>query len=634
MKRPFSMLPGLLAALLPLCVAHALNLPAGTRMRLVEGATYTNRTDLVTFPPVVRETGSLLMGSLRLDPVASPLDWDTYRVSAADFIALDAKGQPFHLQGEGSYRIGGRGVPQQAMDLTLTNGNEVLVFKTDLLPVEVAAPGLDILLATKTSKPGAEQTYTLRLVAAPELQRWHYQLIGDSTFLDDCAICDRLSIPVPVTGDFDLVQLPGDVLFQKYRLVNLNLYEAFTTPATSTRLFWGEAAIEIGGEVALRQNWVLHAGWMQNQTNVFRTFTNHTPAVERDWPMLRAALTETEGTMVSTFSLTLNAAPMADLWFMTTRGFTPATPGQTPSRVPAGTILQLSGPRTVPTLPLLAPLQFDQPETITGLDAFDVAPGAEVWCSLPADAKSKVVGEILEGDLLSTRGDRVKSNQQLLNAFGPMPGFGDAGLDALHRTASGEILFSTRQDEFSEHLGVTLRHGDVLSDSGRVVASNQGLLSRFHPANPDQDYGLDSIYRWESGEIWFSVETAFDDQELGRVGDGDLLSDRGYVVFRNRELMAPFGPLEDLADFGLQSAVPLATSTPPTKPPTLNLRLGGGPPASVTIEASGLGRAFRLRSAPAPTGPFEPLGLPGLEHTWTFSLPAVPTATFYQVEEW
>lgn len=344
--------------------------------------------------------------------------------------------------------------------------------------------------------------------------------------------------------------------------------------------------------------------------------------------------------MVSTFSFALNAAPMADLWFMTTRGFTPSTLGPsptvppTPLHVAAGTILQLGGPSMVPTLPLLAPLQFDQPETIASLDAFDVAPGAEVWCSLPVDAKSKIAGVILEGDLFSAGGYRVKSNQQLLDAFGLMPGFGDAGLDAVHRTASGEILFSIRQDEFSEHLGATLHHGDVLSDSGRVVASNQELLSRFHPGNPDQDYGLDAIYLWESGEIWFSVETAFDDQELGRVGDGDLLSNRGYVVFRNRELMAPFSPLEDLADFGLQSAVPLATSILPAKPPTLSIRFAEGPLPTVILEANGLGRAFRLRSAPTPTGPFEPLGLPGLERTWTLPLPAVPTATFYQVEEW
>jgi hypothetical protein len=641
MNRPLPLLPALLALLIPLGAARALDLPAGTRMRLVEGAAYTNVTQLITFPPVERVTASVLLGSMRFDRVPSPLDWDSYQVSAVDFLAVDNAGKPFHLLGEGSYRVGGRGVPQQQMELTLTNGSEVLLLKTDPVPVDAAAPTIDILLTFKASKPGADQTYAVRIVAAPELQRWHYQLVGGSTLLDDCAVCDRLSLPVPITGDFDLVQLPGDPLHQRYRLVNLNVSDAAFMPENFARLLWGEAAIEIGGEVALRQNWVLHAGWTQNQTNVFRTFTNNTPAVERDWPMLRASLTETEGTMFSTFSLVLNAAPTADLWFMTARGFTPSkgppspTVPPTQTHVPAGTILHLSGARTVPTQPLLAPLQIDQPETITGLDAFDVAPGAEVWFSLPAGAKSKVVGEILEGDLLSAAGYRVKSNQQLLSPFGLMPGYTDVGLDAVHRTASGEILFSIRQDEYSERLGLTLHHGDVLSDSGRVVASHQALLARFHLENPDQDYGLDALYLWESGEIWFSVETSFNDQELGRVGDGDLLSSGGYIVYLNRELMAPFGPLEDLADFGLQSALPLATTPVLAKPPTLAIRLTGLPPATAVLEAAGLGRAFRLRSASTPAAPFQPLGLPGLEHAWTIPLANSETpAAFHQVEAW
>jgi hypothetical protein len=79
-------------------------------------------------------------------------------------------------------------------------------------------------------------------------------------------------------------------------------------------------------------------------------------------------------------------------------------------------------------------------------------------------------------------------------------------------------------------------------------------MAAFQPIDPvPANFGLDAAHVWPSGEIWFSTEVSFTDSRLGPVGKGDLLSDTGRVVARNRELLEIFSPIEDLADFGLDA---------------------------------------------------------------------------------
>ena len=68
----------------------------------------------------------------------------------------------------------------------------------------------------------------------------------------------------------------------------------------------------------------------------------------------------------------------------------------------------------------------------------------------------------------------------------------------------------------------------LLSDRGAIVRTNSELLQNFNPMpSPDPpDYGLDAVHRATSDEIWFSIEQPFWDELLGvSVGHGDLLSD-------------------------------------------------------------------------------------------------------------
>ncbi len=116
----------------------------------------------------------------------------------------------------------------------------------------------------------------------------------------------------------------------------------------------------------------------------------------------------------------------------------------------------------------------------------------------------------------------------------------------------GETWFSIEEPLFAERLGALLQPGDVLSDAGYVVRTNAQLLARFQIVQPDADgYGLDALHVLPNGVLLFSTDTGFVDARFGWVSDGDLLSENGHIVRRNREIMAPYHPAEDVDNFGL-----------------------------------------------------------------------------------
>ena len=110
---------------------------------------------------------------------------------------------------------------------------------------------------------------------------------------------------------------------------------------------------------------------------------------------------------------------------------------------------------------------------------------------------------------------------------------------------------------------------EALNDRGLETLTPLQLVNwsneegaRFRPPLVVPDYGLDAVHVWPSGEIWFSTEEGFQDGALGPIAAGDLLSDQGYVVYRNLELLGPFAPIEDLADFGLDALFLVSDAVP------------------------------------------------------------------------
>jgi hypothetical protein len=575
-----------------------------TTYRLIRGSTLT-RTPLT--PGASPDWSVPIAGTMSLRRLLSPLDWETFRIEAAVFRASGDTVSPPLVTGNGYYRRGGRGPIVRSLTLEAEADGERVDFDSGSQPDSDGWPRIDI--EVKGATDGAQ--WLLHVIAVPLLQSWHYSLIDGSTLLDDCAVCDRPPLLLKLSGGFDLVLTEENPLFSRYRLFDIDLQAPFVD-GTFYRIT-GEGDYQVGGEVVIVQKLQLDADVEASADGESRvtTFTDTTASPQRRWPMLQLDATDDSGTILSTIILNINAAPFRDIWFSTASGMTPAVPGpQAAKQISGSDLLSLDGHVIRPAAELLAAFDFVDAGQSLGVDALDAAPRGTLAFSLGRTAFSSALGvTIQEGDALSEDGRILQTNQQLTSAFGPMPIVPDAGLDALHVLDSGEALFSIRSPLFSEKLGITLGRGDVLSSRGVIHRTHAELLSAFQPVDRDSDFGLDALYVWPQGEIWFSVEYTFVDSQLGVVNAGDLLSDQGFIVQRNLDLVHGFSPLEDLADFGLDGLFVINDTTPRPSladqhllAPVLLKESG-----DVSLQWNGTGRAWQLSYSPDLRTPFVPL---------------------------
>lgn len=456
-----------------------------------------------------------------------------------------------------------------------------------------AASVLAIALFSFAPRPGWAQT---PLTNPPRA----YLLVNDSYLLDECLICARPSIQEPMRGTFNVRLLEENPLRSRFALEDIR----FTAGGRPYRVT-GDGTLEVGGEVAVTLQLILQLQIDDGFTNKAAYFTNATTTVDRPWPMMDVTLVQTNGTLGQTFTLRLAAAPVREIWFSTVAGFTPAFPVPPFNYVEGGDLISNSGRVVKRNADLFTSVGAFPPVPDLGLEAVDILPGGEIAFALGSGIGSITLGQLNYGDLLSTHGRIIRRNPDLLAAFMEAPVTNNVGLDAVQVLDSGEILFSIPTNVYSSQLKATLHRGDLLSSAGTVVRSNQQLLSRFHPASPTNDYGLDALFVWPSGEIWFSTETGFVDAALGVVLAGDLISDQGYIVFHNLELLNAFAPMEDPVDFGLDALYVVTDATPPAPVPRLEIQPGSDASASLTWK--GQGRVFQVERANAVNGPFQVL---------------------------
>lgn len=432
---------------------------------------------------------------------------------------------------------------------------------------------------------------------------WSYTLLGDS-YLVQSSDCGQPPVRMPLRGSFQLELTGSNPLYATYSVTNLTLE---LEPGWPPLLVTGHGHYQIGGQVALTQAMSLDL-WLDDGTvRQHINLTNHNPEVRRLWPMLLVNLDQPQPEPLHAYRLELVAAPMREIWFSTRHGLTAGHWNWPTNQVSSGSLLSSTGRIVKTNFELTARLGFMPGVPDLELEAVDILPGGEVAFSIAEDNFSEVLGFLGRGDLLSDRGRIVARNPELLKRFGPMLPIPDVGLDAVQVMDSGEILFSIQEELFSQNLGVTLRPGDLLSDHAVVVRTHDDLLSRFHPPPIPRDFGLTALYVWPSGEIWFSIEEGFLDSIHGWIHPGDLLSDQGYVVYRSLDLVRPFQPMEDLADFGLDALfIVTDVSTSPASPPlrtTIQRDAGIG---DLTLSWEGPGRVFQLESAPTVLGPWQP----------------------------
>ena len=461
-------------------------------------------------------------------------------------------------------------------------------------------------------------------------QTWAYTLLDGSYLVDDCLICGRPTIMWPMRGTFTLTLLEENPLFRRYAFRDIN----FLTQSPSPYDVTGQGAYQIGGEVALRQDIVLDVQ-INGQK---KTFTNDVPTVDRREPMIDIHVVQTNQDLVHFFSLNLVAAPLREIWFSTVNGMTSGNSNKT---ITAGDLISFSGRVVKPNADLVGPLGFLPPAAPRGIDAVDVGPGGEVFFSLNDGGFSERLGQIGSGDVLSDRGLIVLKSSALMANFESKPALPDYGLDALMLMPDGEILFSITTDVSSPRIAEITR-GDILShrvvggaSTNRVYRTNQQLLSAFRPTNAATNYGLDALYVWPSGEIWFSTEQGFSSQIAGLVSDGDLLSDQGKIIFRNLELTSAFAPLEDLANFGLDALFIVTDAAASALPPKFLSLAPNSQNGNVSLNWDGPGKVFQLDKTSDAFGSYLPVTPIIVETNFTeFGVLTNNTKSFYRLRQW
>jgi hypothetical protein len=456
-----------------------------------------------------------------------------------------------------------------------------------------------------------------------------YTLLEGSYFVDDCLICGRPTILLPMRGTFDLILEQDTAPYTRYAIQNVDF-----TAGTGTSLekqITGEGTYTRFEEFAILQDMALATQVRDAWTNRAAYFTNNTRIVQQPFPLIQADLTQTNGTVLQTFSMHLFAAPVREIWFSTAKGFLSTNRFAPTNQISAGDLLSNRGRVVKRNSELVGPLGVMPAVPDLGLDAVQVTRRGEILFSLPGNVFSETLGPIQHGDLLSNRGAIVKRNQALLAAFQPVSS-GDAGLDAVQVMPDGQILFSIQSNVVTTS-ALTLSRGDILSDRGVVFMPHQQLLANFQPAITNRDFGLDALYILPSGEIWFSVEEGFLDNRLGQVQAGDLLSNFGYRVFSNADLLAAFAPADPSLDYGLD-ALFVVTDTQPPKPPPRIVRYS---PSGdwFHLEWDGEGDVFQVEAAPSLNGPWTPCTevVPDLSGDSPRGATAAASG-FYRLQQW
>lgn len=481
--------------------------------------------------------------------------------------------------------------------------------------------GLSLLILTLVGS-------TYEALTQTETRLWRYRTLGPSTVTDDCPICDRVSVPHPASGGFDLVKVTESHAKAEYRLESIHLATSLASWEPVEFHGRGEAVVTASGQV---ESMVLRLNSnLSTNDYVFVVDTNR-PAVSRLWPVFEVNLVETQAaTWVQAFFADLLVAPAREIWFSTDHGMTPGVPDLTP--IKGDDFLSASGRILRLGRAMLAGAGFETPELDGLLDAVQPGPGGEMVFSLRQDAESSDLGLVQHGDVVTERGRYLAANQLLTSAFGIMPLVPDVGLDAVRVQPGADTLFSITAGIFSEGAG-WLGPGDLLSSEGRVVRTAAQLTAAYKPS-PEGDFGLDAFYVWPSGEVWFSTETGFTSATLGPVGSGDLLSDQGYIVCKNLDLVRPFQPLEDLVDFGLDGLWVVSDAVAAATVPWMGPVEVRSDPPLFRVSWTGEGSAFQVERADSVTGPFVLWGEPEPRATVDMELPAPDGTEFYRVRQW
>jgi hypothetical protein len=447
-------------------------------------------------------------------------------------------------------------------------------------------------MKTKSYFLGALLAAFLFNVTAAAERVWRYQLLEGSTFQDDCNICGRPTIIVPMRGSFLLRLIEEGPRGSRYAVENL-VFKASDDGGSEVN---ATGEYRVGGDFAITQDMSL-SGYVANNLQLKEaSFASQSVVITRRQPMIAITMVQTNGTPTSTITLEIKAAPFQEIWFSTDSSFHTATKPED-NLVRSGDLLSMNGHIVKTSVELQGRFPGPTYEDI-GLDAVGLLPGAELAFS------GHTLGVLLDGDFAFVRGRAITHLRDLPFPFSEAPE--GTGLDGLQFLSPSRFYISTKGD-----LPPSISHGDIIlidmeQGSTETFRAQSTLLERFHAAVA-KDNGVDAFYVWPHGEIWFSTSDGFDDKELGPIGPGDLLSDQGYIVYRNLEIVGNFQPIEDAASFGLD-ALTIITDADAYETETAKFSAVFDPEnQNVQLSWKGGGRVFQVERATDIAGPWNPI---------------------------
>jgi hypothetical protein len=180
------------------------------------------------------------------DPVMGSVNFSVYDISFQD--------------DQGDYAITGKGLyhylvlakPTQELELDIAvNGTALAHLVSGMVPMDRSWPLIEI--AAKDETPRDENhIYTLQIFAAPKPIAWQtYTLAKESALIEDCLNCGGPAVIAPLTGTFQLGELPGGVgLFMDYVVGEIDFKSAGVDPPYA---IGGGGFYRQGGEVAITQ---------------------------------------------------------------------------------------------------------------------------------------------------------------------------------------------------------------------------------------------------------------------------------------------------------------------------------------------------------------------------------------------
>jgi hypothetical protein len=171
----------------------------------------------------------------------------TYQVSQVNWTFIMGN-QQLLVTGSGTYKIGGG---EQRLQLALSIGGQApALFDSGLVPVKSPFP--DIVAAISNLNGCLKQVFSVNASPASGAEIHPYELLSGSTFRRGCfPPCQcALGPKQPLSGDFALVDLPPNPLFQQFAAVKIKWLAA---PPPASISVEGAGFYKIGGEVAAQQ---------------------------------------------------------------------------------------------------------------------------------------------------------------------------------------------------------------------------------------------------------------------------------------------------------------------------------------------------------------------------------------------